>query len=312
MSSSDLTVRDLTVRHGGVDLAVRDHGGTGTPVLLLHGASRTLADWSRVAAELTGHHRVVSMDLRAHGHSGSGPWTFPAVLGDIEAVLAACGIPDAALAGHSLGGMTAALYADSHPCTPAVVNLDGHNQGVPEQYAGLDRETALRGMARVREAVAARAGQAVPPEVFDAVRAQQAAMAESLGIGPEIFEEAAARGFAETADGHRLLRPERGPALQMLDAMHALDLFPLYRRLRCRLLVVRAGRLAAQGGELAWFDELMAALSQGLDRELAELAAGHGHIALRTLDATHAMLLERPREVALLIREHVGAQTLRS
>ncbi|TVL92896.1 alpha/beta fold hydrolase [Streptomyces sp. SAJ15] len=309
--SVDFTER--TVHHGPVGLAVRDFGGAGAPLLLLHGAGRTLADWSAVAPELAGRHRVVAMDLRAHGHSDAGPWTIPAVLGDIAAVLEACDMPDAALVGHSLGGMLAAAYADAHPETPAVVNLDGHNEGVPELYAGLDRETALRGMARVREVTAAAVGRVLPAEVFETVLEEQMAVGERLGIPAALMQEGAARAVAETPDGRRYLRPEREAGLEMLDRMHRLDLPLLYRRLSCPLLVLRAGRLLHQGGELAWFDELMAAYVRGLDDALSELAAEHPHITVETLDgAGHAMLLERPYEVSLRIAAYIGRLSLRS
>ncbi|MEU5023815.1 alpha/beta fold hydrolase [Streptomyces milbemycinicus] len=307
---------ELTVERDGVPLAVRDHGGAGTPLLLLHGASRTLADWSVAAADLATDHRVVSMDLRAHGRSGPGstPWAFPAVLDDIEAVLDACGIQEAVPVGHSLGGMAAALYADAHPHTPAAVNLDGVGHGRPEQYVGLDRDTVVQGLDRAHQFSAAAMGRTFPPEELETtVLAQQTAMAQALGIAPEVLDEGIRRALGETPEGQLYPRPERERGLEMLDQMDALDLFPVYRRLTRPVLIVRAGRLVAQGGPLAWFDELMAAYVKGLDRDLGELAAAHPHITLETLDASHAMLLERPNAVAGLIRSFTtGTAGLRS
>lgn len=305
---------DLTVDRADITLAVRDHGGSGTPLLLLHGASRTLADWTGVADELIADHRVLSMDLRAHGGSGRGtePWTVAAVLGDIEAVLDACGVPEAVLVGHSLGGMLAALYADAHPHTPGAVNLDGFGMGRPEQYAGLDPRTVAEGLDRARQVSRAAAGRPFPPEALEAVRAQGAAMAAQLGFAPELLEAGVRRSLGETADGQLFLRPERERAVEMLDAMDELDMFPLYRRLTRPLLIVRGTRLADQGPELAWFEELMAAYLKGLEAELGALAADHPRIAVHTLDASHAMLLERPRALAELVHSFTTGPHLRS
>ncbi|MEU1803122.1 alpha/beta hydrolase [Streptomyces sp. NPDC019937] len=294
----------LTVDRADVTLAVRDHGGSGVPLLLVHGATRTLADWSEIAGELVADHRVFSMDLRAHGRSGRGaePWTIAAALGDIEAVLDACGVPEAVLVGHSLGGMLAALYADAHPRTPGAVNLDGFGLGRPEQYAGLDPRTVAEGLDRARQFARAAAGRVFPPEGLESVRAQAAAMAAGLGFAPELLEEGMRRSLGETGDGQFFLRPERERAVEMLEAMDELDMFPVYRRLTRPMLIVRGTRLVDQGPELAWFDELMAAYMKGLEAGLGKLAAEHPRISVRTVDASHAMLLERPRALAELVR----------
>ena len=49
------------------------HGGSGPPVLLLHGHPRTHATWHRVAPILARSHTVVCPDLRGFGGSSSTP-----------------------------------------------------------------------------------------------------------------------------------------------------------------------------------------------------------------------------------------------
>jgi pimeloyl-ACP methyl ester carboxylesterase len=121
-----------------VPIVTTDHGGSGPAVLLLHGGGRTRHDWDEFAPMLRerGYHPV-AMDLRGHGDSASGPWSWGSVLADVGSV--ADGLDAPAVVGHSLGGMVAALWAGQHPECPLAVNLDGHgNPTRPDQYLGLD------------------------------------------------------------------------------------------------------------------------------------------------------------------------------
>ncbi|OKI09714.1 hypothetical protein A6A06_03380 [Streptomyces sp. CB02923] len=288
---------------GGVEIAVRDHGGEGTPLLLLHGAGRTLADWEAVAPLLVGRHRVVAMDLRAHGKSGGGDgaWTFAGVVADVAAVVEECGIAGAFVVGHSLGGMVAACCAEELEGTPGAVNLDGHGMGRPEQYVGMERGYVVRRLEEVREFAEAAMGRPLPEGGLDGVLAYHALMAEELGIERELMEAGVRRGIGETPDGQVYLRPERVAGLGMQEAMAEIDLFGLYRRLRRPLLIGRALRPNPSTPGMPWVDEMMAAYVKGLHADLDELARTQPWVEVAGVDATHAMLLERPREVADLV-----------
>ena len=48
-------------------------GGSGSPVLLLHGYPQTHVMWHHVAPILAEHHTVVLTDLRGYGDSGKPP-----------------------------------------------------------------------------------------------------------------------------------------------------------------------------------------------------------------------------------------------
>lgn len=294
----------VCVAADGVELAVRDHGGDGSPVLLLHGAGRTLADWARVAPLLAERHRVWAMDLRGHGRSGDGaaPWTFEVAADDVTAVLAACGAPDAVVVGHSLGGMIAARCLERDGGVPAAVNLDGHGMGRPEQYVGLDTATVRERLREVRKFAEEAGGRPFPPEALDAVLGYQTGMAAELGIPAELMEAGVRRSLGETADGQLFLRPGRRQARETQQAMAGIDLFTLYRRVTRPLLIARALRPnPSVPGMPPWFDQMMAAYVRGLARDLAELARTRPQVTVAGVDGTHAMLLERPEDVAGLV-----------
>jgi haloacetate dehalogenase len=58
----------LTFEVNGIEVAGHV-GGSGSPLLLLHGHPQTRAIWHKVAPELMKHHTLVMTDLRGYGHS---------------------------------------------------------------------------------------------------------------------------------------------------------------------------------------------------------------------------------------------------
>jgi haloacetate dehalogenase len=106
---------------GEAVLRVR-HGGSGPPVLLLHGHPRTHATWHRVAPLLASSHTVVCPDLRGYGESskpptdaGHTPYAKRAMAADCLALMAALGHDHFAVAGHDRGAYVALRIALDHP-----------------------------------------------------------------------------------------------------------------------------------------------------------------------------------------------------
>src|SRR3989440_10910124 len=87
----------------GVNLAVRDFGGTGRDLLLLHGLASTSHIFDLAGTQLAAQFRVVAYDQRGHGQSGkpSGGDGFDEVAGDGAAVSGALGPPRPLVLGHS-------------------------------------------------------------------------------------------------------------------------------------------------------------------------------------------------------------------
>jgi pimeloyl-ACP methyl ester carboxylesterase len=134
---------------GSVRLATAEDG-EGAPVLLLHGltASRRYVVMGSRALERSGH-RVIAYDARGHG--GSGPADVPEaygyseLVGDLEAVMDACGVHRAVLAGASMGAHTILRLALEKPERVAglVVITPGYDPADHDDPARLARWDAL-------------------------------------------------------------------------------------------------------------------------------------------------------------------------
>ena len=87
--------------------------GEGPPAVILHGLFGTASNFATIQRRLATGRRVVAMDLRNHGRSGHDPAMDYAIMAaDVFETMAALGVEQAALIGHSMGGkvvMTAAL-----------------------------------------------------------------------------------------------------------------------------------------------------------------------------------------------------------
>ncbi|MEU7972453.1 alpha/beta hydrolase [Micromonospora sp. NPDC049089] len=168
-----------------VPIAVRDFGGPGQPLLLLHGAGGNLAQMSTLAEHLSPTHRVVTVDLRGHGRSGDGPWRWDDVLADLAAVTDHLSLTPPAVVGVSLGGMLATLWAQRHPECPGAVSFDGNPPlNRLDQVAGLDPEQAGIELAKLRavfDGMAAMLAEPLTAEQVAAMLAGQRAMAQRYG-----------------------------------------------------------------------------------------------------------------------------------
>jgi pimeloyl-ACP methyl ester carboxylesterase len=216
-------------------------------------------------------------------------------------------MPGAAVVGHSLGGVLATLYGDRHPETPAVVNLDGHGPGRPEQYVGLEPDTVRQRLADARPYAMGSAGRTYDEDAFEITRMQQVAWATVNARNPTVVEEGLRRSLAgPDENGLFRVRPDLANASDMLAAIERLDLFEIYRRIPCPLLVVRAERPDPLTEMVRWLHELLAAYAKGLARDLEDLEAFSPHVTVASIDATHAMLLDRPEEVAQMILSFVA------
>jgi haloacetate dehalogenase len=108
---------------GEVTLRVR-HGGSGPPLVLLHGHPRTHLTWHAVADALAGEYTVVCPDLRGYGQSSQpadDDYSKRAMAGDVVRLMRLLGHERFAVAGHDRGCYVAMRLALDHPA--AVTHL---------------------------------------------------------------------------------------------------------------------------------------------------------------------------------------------
>ena len=126
---------------------VRDSGGEGKPIVLVHGLGLGHRSWDRVAPRLSAEGlRVVSYDQRGHGGSDvSDDYSPSAFCEDLAAVLGELGLEKPILVGHSLGATIALEHAAAHGGCAVVVCVDG---GVPVALPSADWEAMRAEMRR--------------------------------------------------------------------------------------------------------------------------------------------------------------------
>jgi haloacetate dehalogenase len=260
-------------------------GGTGPPLLLLHGYPQTHLMWRKLATRLAAEFTVVVPDLRGYGDSAKSPagpdnagYSKRALALDQVETMAALGFERFAVAGHDRGARVAHRLARDHPerierlvlldIVPTLHRFETIDQkaatsiwhwffliqggGLPERLIGAEPEFFLRHMLR-------------DPAVFE-----PEAFAEYLRCfrNPETIRA--------TCDEYR--------AGASIDLVH--DRADRGRKVAMPLLVLWGERSSQGSG----YDVL------AVWREYAETVSGHG------IDSGHFLPEEAPEETYRALR----------
>ena len=258
----------------GHELSVRQRAGEGRPFLLVHGLSSNARLWDGVSAALAAAgHRVVAVDQRGHGRSGSadGDMSYDAVAADLAALCGVLELEQPLLVGQSWGGNvvleTAARHTDAFSGVAAVdggfIAL-GEAHPTPEEAWAALRPPALadRAPGEVRQLIA-RSVEGWPPGALDAQMANLHQHADGR-VEPRL-----------SLDAHEAI----------VRAMWATDPFDRMDR-----VAVPALLLPVNGGEGEW----AARKAAGVDEALRRLPDGR----VTWLDGAHDVHLQRPDVVA--------------
>jgi len=119
---------------GGLQMYYEVHG-SGTPVVLLHGAFMAISgDWNDWIGELSKTRKVIAIEMQGHGRTADikRDLTYENLADDVAGLLDYLNIPSADLIGYSLGGGVAIQCAIRHPekvrkvvSISAVISSDG-------------------------------------------------------------------------------------------------------------------------------------------------------------------------------------------
>jgi pimeloyl-ACP methyl ester carboxylesterase len=300
------TVTDLVVTaHDGISLAVRDHGGEGPDVLLLHGAQRTLEDWTPVLSDLPGV-RAVAMDLRFHGRSedASAP-AWNDFVTDVQTVITSVGLENPFVVGHSFGGVIAMANAVAHPERAGVVNVDGFDFRQRALFDDVDPAEVDRFL----EDFDRQRANFIPPDAGDdAWLEQQHELMQQINSTWKVPTDVAAatRERIFVRDGSEWKRRPPNTFFDILDATqderigayHPSDASSDVLHLMRDTTVPTAFVLCRPPGESGMF----AIARSGLERHIRTIASSNANVRLETVDATHGVIFEQPKRVAAVIR----------
>jgi pimeloyl-ACP methyl ester carboxylesterase len=134
-------------------MAYADMGGSGRPLVFLHGSGCDSEDWHGVIALLPSGLRSICLDFRGHGASDAPGLALSqdGLADDVLTLLDHLDLRDTILVGHSLGGCVAMMAAPRTDRVTALILLEGWTNsraGVAfsgdRLHAGLDVTAILR------------------------------------------------------------------------------------------------------------------------------------------------------------------------
>jgi len=283
-----LTPVDEWVTVDGLSFHYRDWGGSGQPVLLLHGLASTCHIWAMVAPLLAQNHSVIALDLRGHGESDkpNQGYDFASVCQDVLGVIAERGGDAPVVVGHSWGGSVALEMAVRAPesvkgmawVDGGMINASARYSSVedaklemaPPDFSGVKAEGFLE---RVRSR---RVGNGMSPEVADIVMANF-----------EILEDQSIKA-----------RLSRANHLRIIEALWDHRPAELYGKVQCPVLIMPARQ---QNNE--------ATQERGQRRMMSMDQAEQMLPTSKTVwleDSIHDVPIQRPELVADLITSHIA------
>lgn len=263
---------------GRLRLYARDYGGSGVPVLCLHGLTRNSADFDSIACHLSSRYRIISVDQRGRGKSewDDVPLNYnPAIyVQDMFRLMAELSLMRVAVIGTSLGGLMAMIMGSMAP--QAIMGMVINDVGPELDPVGLKRIAGYTGK-----------GVVVSSWAEAAARAREVNGVAFPDYGEDDWLAFAQRTYETRPDGS--IAPAYDPAIAQafapVEGAPAMDLWPMWDALEALpILAVR--------GELS---DLLS------PETFANMCVRHtGMKAVTVARVGHAPMLDEPQAVAAI------------
>jgi haloacetate dehalogenase len=292
---------EAEIRTSETTIFVR-HGGTGPPLLLLHGFPQTHLMWRDIAPTLAARFTVICADLRGYGRSGCpastadhSPYSKRAMAADMVQVMGQLGFDRFCVAGHDRGGRVAYRLALDHPdLVERLVVLDI----LPGSMAW-DRADARLALAFWPWSLLAQP-EPLPERLL--LGAPDAIVDDALdqwGSPPSVFppevREAYVLALRDPDHVHAICEEYRAAA--GIDREHEEADLRRGRKIACPIMVL----WSASGGLDSWYRDEGGPLQ--LWRKLADQVEGEA------VDGGHFFPEEKPNEAAALINAFLSVGT---
>ncbi|MDA1129019.1 MAG: alpha/beta hydrolase [Chloroflexi bacterium] len=273
----------------GLSFHYRDWGGSGQPVLLLHGLASTCHIWDLVAPILAQDHSVIALDERGHGETDkpNEGYDFASVSNDVLGVIAQRGGPAPIVVGHSWGGSVALEVAVRAPeAVKGMVWVDGGMINVSARYSNVEDAklemsppdfSGVRADGFLERVRSRRPGNGMSPEVADIVMANF-----------EILEDQTIRA-----------RLSRANHLRIIESLWEHRPQDLYQRVQCPVLIMPARQKNMDQATQERGQNRIMSVDQA-----AELLPASKVVWLE--DSIHDVPIQRPELVADLIKSHIA------
>lgn len=224
-----MTPKVISTSYG--DIACEDSGAGQTCLVFLHGGASNLRCWDDVRGYLDEtRYRMVTIDLPAHGKSGTPHLGFNDLSQALFEVLRQLEIHRPAVVGHSFGGLAAAKLAQSFPeFVLGVMAVDPY----------LDSKEIKRSYSSLNEALDQVRNIEWPwLEVHDLdAEVQRCVATYSPRANQKTLEGMIRRGYRKQAGGEFLRFPRREDEMKGVAANWSIDVSELFLALACPLSI---------------------------------------------------------------------------